>query len=145
MGLEPTASLVLSQSGLPIAYRAMLIERSGAPGNRTPIFCVQNRCLPVGRAPHLKLEVRRVKCQRGSRSVFNLCTSPFKLLKCPGHESNRQTLGPSIQGILGRVALPVGVTGRPMLTDRCKFLAPPGKLFYSDHFNRGWLSPVALR
>ena len=25
---------------------------SGAPGNRTPIFCMQNRCLPVGRAPH---------------------------------------------------------------------------------------------
>jgi hypothetical protein len=26
--------------------------KSGAPGNRTPIFCVQNRHLPVGRAPH---------------------------------------------------------------------------------------------
>ena len=51
VGLEPTASLVLSQGGLPIAYRA--IWNSGAPGNRTPIFCVQNRRLPVGRAPHM--------------------------------------------------------------------------------------------
>ena len=25
--------------------------QSGAPGNRTPIFCLQNRCPPVGRAP----------------------------------------------------------------------------------------------
>ena len=52
VGFEPTASLVLSQSGLPIAYRAV-IEMSGAPGNRTPIFCLQNRRLPVGRAPHV--------------------------------------------------------------------------------------------
>ena len=31
MGLEPTASLVLSQGGLPIAYRAMIADRSQCP------------------------------------------------------------------------------------------------------------------
>ena len=66
VGLEPTASLVLSQGGLPIAYRAV----SGAPGNRTPIFCLQNRRLPVGRAPHVVLS-----------------------FQCPEQESNLQTLG----------------------------------------------------
>lgn len=43
---------------------------SGAPGNRTPISCLQNRRLPVGRAPHV---------------VFSL--------QCPEQESNLQTSG----------------------------------------------------
>ena len=39
VGFEPTASLGLSQSGLPIAYRAA-IELIGAPANRTLICCL---------------------------------------------------------------------------------------------------------
>ena len=54
VGLEPTASLVLGQGGLPIAYRAVLtdVPKAGVePANtRRPTFdrCPSRVALPVG-------------------------------------------------------------------------------------------------
>ena len=52
VGLEPTASLVLSQGGLPIAYRAMLGSHCGGR-NRTCELVVQSHgFLPAETTPH---------------------------------------------------------------------------------------------
>lgn len=91
---------------------------SGAPGSRTPIFCLQNRRLPVGRAPHVVIHF--------------IAQSRNRTCKHSG---------------LSRVALPVGVPGRCsiMPLGRARRNASFPWLPTSYASSRGALSPVDLR
>src|SRR5271157_1262575 len=87
-GFEPSASLVLSESGLPVAYRAFT-ERGGSRGTRThkrpeAASCFQDRSLiqPDGfRSSLLAVEFRGLESnQRPPRSERGVTTNR----NCPG-------------------------------------------------------------
>ena len=55
VGVEPTASLVLSQGGLPVAYRAVFLVSAQSRGRTCKRSGLSRAALPVGVPGHLSL------------------------------------------------------------------------------------------
>src|SRR5208337_5114752 len=100
-GFEPSASLVLSESGLPVAYRAFT-ERGGSRGTRThkrpeAASCFQDRSLiqPDGfRSSLLAVKFRGLESnQRPPRSERGVTTTS----NCPGFGKEDSNLHRLIQ------------------------------------------------
>lgn len=69
-----------------------LKNQSGVPGNRTPITCVQNRCLPIGPEPHqMAPRIQRTGIRR-LKKVKSFLHS-INSNEYPEQGSNLQTFG----------------------------------------------------
>jgi hypothetical protein len=115
VGLEPTASLVLSQGGLPIAYRAVSVEHRG-------------------------IEPRSSACKT---DVFPLDERPMFFFHFSAQSRSRTCKHPGLSRVALPVGVPGHWSQVPM--GRTRPIAPFPWLPTRYAFRRGSLSPVDLR